>query len=173
MVLEDQREPRKDRNEYLPQISQFNHFNNLVELQDIQSQISEECMINVQQENMMEDESISGNILFEQLQEMSAEELSGQQQSSKIHKLEKFYDQNSTNYQVRSKRSYKKKNNKYPKVVSKKSKKIFVCDKEIGKDKRTGEPILCMKKFNERGNLQVHQRIHSGERPYECQFCPK
>ena len=31
-----------------------------------------------------------------------------------------------------------------------------------------GEYKICNKEFNEKGNLIVHQRIHSGERPYKC-----
>lgn len=76
-------------------------------------------------------------------------------------------------YPARPKRNYIRK--PLPRISndSKKIKKTFVCREVIGKNKRTGEPIFCNKIFNERGNLQVHHRIHSGERPYKCQYCPK
>lgn len=30
---------------------------------------------------------------------------------------------------------------------------------------------ICRRKFNHSGNLLVHQRVHSNERPYKCKFC--
>ncbi|KAH8305605.1 hypothetical protein KR059_003543 [Drosophila kikkawai] len=43
---------------------------------------------------------------------------------------------------------------------NKKESKVFKC-------------THCPRVFSQKGNLQTHFRIHTGERPYKCNYCPK
>ncbi|EDO16238.1 hypothetical protein Kpol_505p15 [Vanderwaltozyma polyspora DSM 70294] len=40
-------------------------------------------------------------------------------------------------------------------------------------DKRQHKCAYCDKRFSQTGNLNTHQRLHTGERPYECHICNK
>ncbi|CDW71514.1 zinc finger protein 37 [Stylonychia lemnae] len=54
-------------------------------------------------------------------------------------------------------------------IISDKSKSHLVKNraKPIHKCPHSG----CSKFFSEKGNLQVHQRSHTGEKPFKCNFC--
>ncbi|RIA96765.1 hypothetical protein C1645_353104 [Glomus cerebriforme] len=50
---------------------------------------------------------------------------------------------------------------------------------KVHQRKHTGEKPFnceypgCKRKFSQKNNLKQHQRIHNGEKPYECEACHK
>jgi uncharacterized Zn-finger protein len=57
---------------------------------------------------------------------------------------------------------------KIDKIVRKKE---FIC--KVNFTHINGESEICGKIFNEKGNLKIHKRIHSGYKPYNCKYCLK
>lgn len=52
----------------------------------------------------------------------------------------------------------------------------FFCFKNINKNDFNSSSFrcnFCDKSFTNQGNMQVHQRVHTGEKPYRCDACGK